>query len=92
MKFGPVTNLDKRNKAESKKFDDDVMSENCDVSAIFQFTCQFGPIRKPDSGSRVSKTYIFINSNLLSYKTENRTKKSLAAATLLLWVKVLFWP
>ena len=35
MKFGPVTNLDKRNKAESKKFDDDIMSENCDVSAIF---------------------------------------------------------
>ena len=52
MKFGPVTNLDKRNKAESKKFDDDVMSGNCDVSAIFQFTCQFGAIRKPpDSGS-----------------------------------------
>ena len=26
----------------------------------------------------VCKTYIFINSNLLSYKTENRTKKSRA--------------
>ena len=38
MKLGPVTKLDKRNKTTSKKFDDDVMSKNCDVIAIFQFT------------------------------------------------------
>ena len=31
MKLGPVTKLDKRNKTTSKKFDDDVMSEKCDV-------------------------------------------------------------
>ena len=35
MKLGPVTKLDKRNKTKSKKFGDDVMSENCDVIAIF---------------------------------------------------------
>ena len=36
MKFGPVPKLDKKNKAASKKkFDDDVISENCDVIAIF---------------------------------------------------------
>ena len=73
MKFGPVTKLDKRNKAESKKFDDDVMSENCDVSAIFSIYVPFGAIRKPDSGSKVSKTYIFINSKLfylIKLKTE----------------------
>ena len=35
MKFGPVTNLDKKNKTTSKKFDDDVMSENCEVIVIF---------------------------------------------------------
>ena len=35
MKLGPVTKLDKRNKTTSKKFDDDVISENCDVIAIF---------------------------------------------------------
>ena len=35
MKLGPVPKLDKRNKA-SKKFDDEVMSENCDVIVIFQ--------------------------------------------------------
>ena len=68
MKLGPVTKLDKRNKTTSKKFDDDVMSENCDVIVIFPIYGQFGAIRKPDSGRIVCKTYIFINSNLLSYK------------------------
>ena len=68
MKLGPVTKLDKRNKTTSKKFDDDVMSENCDVIVIFPIYGQFGAIRKPDSGRIVCKTYIFINSNLFSYK------------------------
>ena len=62
----------------SKKIDDDVMSENCDVIAIFSIYGQFGAIRKPDSGHIVSKFYIFINSNLHLTKTQNRTKKSLA--------------
>ena len=35
MKLGPVTKLDERNKTTSKKFDDDVMSANCDVMVIF---------------------------------------------------------
>ena len=35
IKLGPVTKLGKRNKATSKKFDDDVMSANCDVIVIF---------------------------------------------------------
>ena len=35
MKLGRVTKLDKTNKTTSKKFDDDVMSKNCDVIAIF---------------------------------------------------------
>ena len=38
MKLGSVTKLDKWNKTMSKKFDDDVMSKNCDVIAIAQFT------------------------------------------------------
>ena len=37
MKLGPVTKLDKRNKITSKKFDDEVMSANCDVIVIFVF-------------------------------------------------------
>ena len=68
MKLGPVTKLDKRNKTMSKKFDDDVMSENCDVIVSFLIYGQFGAIRKPDSGHIVCKTYTFINSNLLFYK------------------------
>ena len=35
MKLGPVTKLNKRNKATSKKFDNDFMSGNCDVIVIF---------------------------------------------------------
>ena len=72
MKLGPVTRLDKRNKATSKNFDDDVMSGNCDVIVIFLIYGQFGAIRKPDSGAIVCKTYIFINSNLLSYKNRKQ--------------------
>ena len=68
MKPGPVTKLDKRNKTKSKKFDDDVMSENFDVIVIFPIYDQFGAIWKPDSGRIVCKTYVFINSNLLFYK------------------------
>ena len=50
MKLGPVTKLDKGNKAMSKIFDDDVISTNCDVIVIFPIYGQFGAIRKPDSG------------------------------------------
>ena len=42
MKLGPVTILDKKNKAMSKKFDNDVMLENCDVIVIFPIYDQFG--------------------------------------------------
>ena len=69
MKLGPVTKLDKINKTTSKKFCDDVMSENCHVIVIFPIYGQFGAIWKPDSARTVCKTYIFINSNLLSYKS-----------------------
>ena len=44
MKLGPVTKLDKKNKATSKKFDVDVMSENCDVTVIFRISDQFGAV------------------------------------------------
>ena len=50
MKLGPVPKLDKRNKTLTKKFDDDVMSENYDVIAILPIYGKFGAIRKPSSG------------------------------------------
>ena len=68
MKFGPVTKIDMRNTTTSKNLEDEMMSENCDVIFIFTIYGQFGAIRKPDSGRLVCNTYIFINSNLLSYK------------------------
>ena len=68
MKAGPVTKLDKRNKTTSQKFDVDVMSENYEVIVIFLIFGQFGAIRRPDSRHRVSKSYVFSNRKLLSYK------------------------
>ena len=59
MKLGPVTKIDKRNKAAPKKLGNNVMLASCDV---------IGAIWKLDSGCIVCKTYIFINSNLLSYR------------------------
>ena len=44
------------------------MSENCDIIDIFPIYGRFGAIRKPDSERIICETYIFINSNLLSYK------------------------
>ena len=44
------------------------MSADCDVIIIFLIYDQFGAIWKPNSGRIVCKNYIFIKSNLLSYK------------------------
>ena len=65
MKRGPVT---ERNLKKLKKLNDDVMLTNCDVIVIFPICDKFEAIRKPDSGRIVCKMYIFINSNLVSYK------------------------
>ena len=55
MKLGPVTKLDKRNKTTSKKFDVDVMLENCDVIVIFWIFGQFGVVQRPDFGHSLQK-------------------------------------
>ena len=65
MTFGPVTELDKKNKLTPKKIDDDV---------IFSIYGQFGVIKKFDSESLVYKTYIFINSNLFLQKLKTKLK------------------
>ena len=68
------------------------MSENCDVIVIFRIFGQFGPVRMPDSGYKLCKSYFSVNSNLLSWKNwkENHRVYN-TALTLLLWVMVLFW-
>ena len=43
MKLGPVTKPDKGYKATSKKFDDDVILENCSAIVIFQFMANLEP-------------------------------------------------
>ena len=71
MKLGPVTKLDKRNtvtsKKKKKKINDAVILANCGI-VIFPIYGKFGKIRTPDSGCMLCKTYIFTNSNLISYK------------------------
>ena len=66
MKLGPVTKLDKRNMATSKKPDDSIMSVNCDVNVFFLIYNQFSVI-----------TYICINSDILSYKILKKEVKNL---------------
>ena len=91
MKLGPVTKYDKRIKTTSQKRDDDFMSGNCNVTAVFPIFGQFGAIQKLDSGCIVCKTYIF--TNLLSYKNWKQNYKFFnTTLTLLLWVNVLFLP
>ena len=68
MELRPITKLGKKNKTPSKIIGSDVISTNYDVTVIFPIYGQFREIRKPDSGRTVCKTYIFINSNFLSYK------------------------
>ena len=66
-RIGPVTKPDKRNKATSKKIDNGIRSASCDI-VIFLMYGQFEAIWKPNSGCMISKSYIFSNGNLLSYK------------------------
>ena len=80
MIFGPVTKLDKKNDATSKKYGDDVMLANCDVIVIFLIYGQFGAIWKPDSGRIVTFS---LTVTLYLTKTENRTKISNTAVTIL---------
>ena len=68
MKFWPVTKLDRINKKSSEQFDDGVILASCDFISISSINSQFGAIQMPDYVGIVSKTYIFINSNLLPYK------------------------
>ena len=51
MKLGPVTKLDKKNKTTSKKIDNDIMSENCDVIVFFKFLANL-----EQSGGRIPDT------------------------------------
>ena len=81
MKLGLVTKLYKKNKTTSKKIEDVIMLTIYDDIVIFPIYDQFEGTRKPDPGCIVCETYIFINSNLLSCKIENKTKKPLTQSS-----------
>ena len=77
MKLGPVTKLDKNVKKDVKKFDDDVMRENCDVLVIFPINADLEQFRSRISDAQsVKPTFSLIVTFYLT-KTENRTKKYL---------------
>ena len=59
IKLGEVTKLDKRNETTSKKFDDDVMSENCEVIVIFWIFNQFGEVQRPGFEQRICEKLYF---------------------------------
>ena len=53
------------------------MPGNCEDIVIYPIYGKFGAIQTSNSGRIVCKTYISINSNLLSYKNWKQRKKSL---------------
>ena len=75
MKHGPVTKHEKRN--TSKKFDDDVMSANCDVILFSQFIANLKQSRKQIPNAWYIKLTFSLKIIFYLTKTENRTKKSL---------------
>ena len=77
MKLGPVTKVDKGNQTKSKKLDDDVMSKNYDVIAIFQCTTNLEQPGSQISDARSVKFIFSLKVTCSLPKTENRTKKSL---------------
>ena len=62
MKFGLIPETDNTNSTTLKKLYDDIIQEIMTSSSFFQFSGQFGAIRKPETERRVCETYIFINS------------------------------
>ena len=68
MKLEPVTKLDNKNTRTSKNPDDDVVLAHHDVIVIFSICVSFVTTWNPNSGLMVYGSYIFINSNFLSYK------------------------
>ena len=67
VKLGPVTKLDKKARQYQKVWRWCYIGI-CEAIVIFWIYDQFEVIRKSESGRIVCETYIFINSNFLSYK------------------------
>ena len=76
MKLGSVTKRDQRNKTTSKRFDDGVMSTNCDITVIFfRFMINLEQPGSRTHGALSVKRMLIVTFYLT--KTENRRKRSL---------------
>ena len=76
--------MTKETKQRQKKFDDDVMSENCEVIVIFRSFGQFEAVWRPDSGHEPAEVMFSVTVTFGLTKTESRTKKSLTQLSHLL--------
>ena len=79
MKLGPVTKTDKKNTARLKKL---TMALCCKIVTSLSFFRIYGFWM--DSGHMAYKIYIFINSDLLCYKTLKQKEKISNTALILL--------
>ena len=77
MRLRPVTKLDKSNTVILKNINDDIISVDCSFIASLPIYDKFEANRKPDSGRMICNAYIFINSNLLTYKMKTELKEYL---------------
>ena len=92
VKLGPVTKIEKKNHGTIKKSLTMTLYRSLWRHCHFRFYHQLGAIQKFEFGLIVCKTYIFINSKVLSYKNLKQNYKiSNTAPILMLWVKVLFF-
>ena len=83
--------LIKRNTTLLKNVDDDVVSANYEVNVTFLIDGKIIAIQNPDSEAMVHNFYIFMKSNLFSYKNwKQNWKISNTTLILLLLVKILF--
>ena len=94
MKLRPVTKLDKRNiaiskKKKKKKKYNDVISANCDV-IVFCIYGQFAAIRKPDSRYMVYKGSLTMTLYLTRTKIRNKVTLSYSFHTVALSKGTIF--
>ena len=85
MKLGPVTELDKRNKATSKKYDDDVCRKIATPLLFPGFLANLEQFRSRIHDTESAKVMFSVRVTFCLTKTENRTtKKPNTALTILL--------
>ena len=91
MKHGPVTKLDKRNKATSKNF---TLTSCQKIVTSLSFIGFLSNLEQPigrTSDTESAKVMFSVVVTFFLTKTENRTEKSLTKSLISTLSKVLFW-